>query len=56
MLCCILVWMFLWKTRWGYELRTVGANPLAAVYAGINPRRVVVIAMLDFQRWLGLWV
>jgi simple sugar transport system permease protein len=36
----------LWKTRWGYELRTVGANPDAAIYAGINPKRVIMLAML----------
>ena len=44
--CCVAVWVFLWKTRWGYELRTVGANPDAAVYAGINPRHMVMLAML----------
>ena len=24
-----LVWLFLWRTRWGYALRTVGANEQA---------------------------
>ena len=41
-----LVWVFLWRTRWGYELRMVGHNPAAAVYAGISPARVTVVAML----------
>jgi len=41
-----LVWVFVWRTRWGYELRTVGQNPAAAVYAGISPSRVTVMAML----------
>jgi simple sugar transport system permease protein len=41
-----LVWVFLWRTRWGYELRTVGQNPSAAVYAGISPSRVTMAAML----------
>ena len=45
-LCCIAVWVFLWKTRWGYEVRTVGANPEAAVYAGIRPPRIIVLTML----------
>ncbi|MEZ5480238.1 MAG: hypothetical protein R3E95_22985 [Thiolinea sp.] len=36
-LCSIAVWVFLWNTRWGYALRTVGANPQAAVYGGIHP-------------------
>lgn len=45
LLCCVLFWVFVWKTRWGYELRTVGFNERAAVYAGISPRFVVVMAM-----------
>jgi simple sugar transport system permease protein len=40
------VWVFIWHTRWGYELRTVGQNPSAAVYAGISPPRMMLIAML----------
>ena len=43
--CGALVWVFIWHTRWGYELRTVGANPDAAVYAGISPARNIVRAM-----------
>ena len=41
-----LVWVFVWHTRWGYALRTVGQNPAAAVYAGISPARVTLVAML----------
>jgi simple sugar transport system permease protein len=40
------VWVFLWHTRWGYELRVVGQNQPAAVYAGISPARITVAAML----------
>ena len=40
------VWIFIWHTRWGYEIRTVGQNPSAAVYAGISPSRNMIIAML----------
>jgi simple sugar transport system permease protein len=36
---------FLFKTTWGYELRTVGANPDAARYGGMNVGRTVVLAM-----------
>jgi len=43
--CCFVVWAFIWRTRWGYEIRTVGANETAAVYAGINPRKVIMLAM-----------
>ncbi len=40
-----LVWLFLWHTRWGYELRAVGHSEGAALYAGISPRRSVILAM-----------
>lgn len=39
------VWYLLWRTKLGYEIRAVGANPEAAVYAGIDPGRIVIIAM-----------
>ena len=40
-----LVWWLLQKTTIGFELRTVGANPNAAQYAGVNNTRNVVLAM-----------
>ena len=43
---CLLVWLFIWRTRWGYALRVVGQNPQAAVYAGISPEKIVMVAML----------
>lgn len=42
----VFVWVFIWHTRWGYEIRTVGQNPSAAVYAGISPSRNMILAML----------
>ncbi len=42
----VLVWLFIWRTRWGYALRVAGENPAAAVYAGIAPPRVIIGAML----------
>jgi ABC-type uncharacterized transport system permease subunit len=36
---------FLFKTTWGFQLRTVGANPDAARYGGINVGRSWVVAM-----------
>jgi simple sugar transport system permease protein len=44
--CAALVWLFLWRTRQGYALRAVGHSESAAVYAGIDPGRVVIGAML----------
>ncbi len=45
LLACLLVWVFLWKTRWGYEIRATGASPEAAEYGGISTRRRIVLAM-----------
>ncbi len=39
------VWYFLWRTKLGYEIRAVGLNSEASVYAGIKPDRVIMIAM-----------
>jgi simple sugar transport system permease protein len=45
LLACALVWIFLWHTTWGFELRTMGHNPDAAVYAGVSATRMTIIAM-----------
>lgn len=43
---CVAVWALIWRTRLGYEIRTTGISPTAAVYAGIPYTRMVVITML----------
>ncbi len=45
-ICCLGLWLFIWRTRWGYAVRAVGFNEKAAVYAGITPAKAVVLAML----------
>ena len=40
------VWVTIWRTRLGYEIRTVGANATAAVYGGISPARVTIVTTL----------
>ena len=45
LICCVLVWGFIWRTRWGYELRTVGQNQRAAVYGGISVSKNIILAM-----------
>lgn len=39
------VYLFLWHSRAGYRMRTVGASEGAAAYAGIRPQRQVLLAM-----------
>jgi simple sugar transport system permease protein len=45
LIACAAVYVFLWRTRWGYELLAVGTNPAAAEYGGISTRRNITIAM-----------
>ena len=45
LVCAAAVWVFIWRTRTGYEMRTVGSNPTAAVYGGISPARITMLAM-----------
>ncbi|MFN3526342.1 MAG: ABC transporter permease [Paracoccus sp. (in: a-proteobacteria)] len=43
---CILIWVLIWRTRLGYQIRAFGRSERGAVYAGISPVRITVIAML----------
>lgn len=40
------VWVLIWKTRLGYEIRAFGHSEKAAVYAGISPLKIIMVAML----------
>lgn len=46
LLCAAAVWVLIWRTRFGYEIRVVGANPTAAIYGGISPARITIITTL----------
>ncbi|HDR29669.1 MAG TPA: ABC transporter permease [Rhodovulum sp.] len=51
---CVLVWLILWRTRLGYEIRAYGHSEPAAIYAGIKPVRIVMAAMLISGALAGL--
>ncbi|HEX2756166.1 MAG TPA: ABC transporter permease, partial [Candidatus Limnocylindrales bacterium] len=40
-----VVWWILYRTTLGFEIRTAGANPDAARYAGMRPRHLVMLTM-----------
>ena len=44
-LVAVIIWWLLEKTTFGFEVRTVGSNPDAARYAGINFKRIIVLTM-----------
>ncbi|MFT6022205.1 MAG: ABC-type uncharacterized transport system permease subunit [Ascidiaceihabitans sp.] len=43
---CVVVWVLLWKTRLGYEIRAFGHSQSAARYAGINPTKIILVSMI----------
>lgn len=45
---------FLWKTKWGYEIRVAGQNPDAAHTAGIPQSRTRILAMALAGGFAGL--
>jgi simple sugar transport system permease protein len=44
----------LWRTTVGFEIRAVGANPTAALYAGMKPRRMMILTMSLCGAFAGL--
>ena len=51
---CVLVWVLLWRTRLGYQIRAFGKSGAAARYAGINPFKIVMISMAISGALAGL--
>lgn len=54
LITCVIVYVFVWKTRAGYEVRVVGRSEPAAVYAGISPAKQIMIAMTISGALAGL--
>ncbi|MCB1453307.1 MAG: ABC transporter permease [Rhizobiaceae bacterium] len=46
LVCAWLVWLLIWRTKLGYEIRTQGHSPKAARYAGIGEARIIVVTMI----------
>src|SRR5258705_923774 len=45
LLSCWLVYVLLWKTKWGHEIPATGQNPAAPQYRGVSVRQEVVLTM-----------
>ncbi len=50
----LATWALIWRSRLGYEMRALGHSEPAAVYAGIDPARVTIIAMVISGALAGL--
>jgi simple sugar transport system permease protein len=53
-IACVLVWLLIWRTRLGYEIRAFGKSEPAAIYAGISPLKITMLAMLISGGLAGL--
>lgn len=45
LVAAVLVYLGLWKSQAGYAVRAVGFAPQAALYAGMRPKRLVMLSM-----------
>jgi len=50
----VIVWLILYHSRWGYEIRLIGDNPRAAEYAGVPIARYTVLVMMLSGALAGL--
>jgi simple sugar transport system permease protein len=50
----VIVWLILYRSQWGYEIRLVGDNPKAAEYSGISIARNTVLVMMISGAIAGL--
>src|SRR6185312_2181218 len=48
------MWVLVWRTRFGYEMRTYGFSPKAARYAGISETRVIIVTMMISGAFAGM--
>ena len=42
---CFGVWVLIWRTQLDYTIRASGHSKRAAIYAGHNPSRTIIITM-----------
>lgn len=50
----VVVWLVIYRSRWGYEIRLIGDNPQAARYAGLNISRNTILVMMFSGAIAGL--
>ncbi|WP_108666861.1 ABC transporter permease [Euzebya rosea] len=51
---CAVMWFVMERTTTGFEIKTVGLNPSAAVYAGMSVSKVWILAMAGSGAFAGL--
>jgi len=51
---CLVTYLILWKTKWGYEIRAVGISNSVSEYAGISVKKNLVLAMFISGGFAGM--
>lgn len=46
LLFAVASYFFLYRTKWGFAIRTTGSNPKHAAYLGINVKRVIIVVQI----------
>ncbi|MGN6584306.1 MAG: ABC transporter permease [Rhizobiaceae bacterium] len=46
LVAAFFVWLLVYRTKFGYEIRTMGFSPSAARYAGIKETRIIIVTMM----------
>lgn len=54
LIASVAVWVLIWRTRLGFEIRAFGQSDSAARYAGISPTWIIVITMVISGALAGL--
>jgi simple sugar transport system permease protein len=54
LVAAVVVWLILYRSKWGYEIRLIGDNPEAARYAGIPIARQTILVMMLSGALAGL--
>ncbi len=54
LIAAVLVYLYVYRTKWGYEIRVTGSNPDFARYSGIPAGRVILMAQMAAGAIAGL--
>ena len=54
LIAAFVVWLILYRSQWGYEIRLTGDNPNAARYAGISTGKNIILVMMVSGALAGL--
>lgn len=46
MIMVVIVWFFMYRTKWGYQIRMVGINQQFAQYSGMKVPSIVIMSMV----------